>query len=1182
LLGVCALAQTPTGTVQGLVTDKTGAIIPNASVTVIRVATNEIRSTVSDSGGRYQIPFVSPGIYTIKVEAKGFRQSQQSGIQVSVTETRPVNFQLEVGTVSETVEVSAAAQSLDVDTSSVGQTIQSQLITELPDSGRNPFNFASLVPGVNTTGSASTPHIAGSRNGNNEQQIDGMTNILPENNIGNNSSAYQPVMDSVEEINVQTSVLPAEFGRFSGGTISLITKSGTNQLHGSFFEFVQNGTFDAVPFGTPGEINTSTKPDMNRYQTGGTIGGPIALPHLYNGRNKTFFFFDYEKSQETDGSSGTYSVPLTAWKSGDFTALYGSTTPYLYDPYTVAEDSNGNYVRTALIGDDGSYNKIPSKYLNTSASKVAQAVLAYYPTPNVSTTSGINNFTVASNSKSRYWHYDARIDHNVTKNWHSFLRWAQEYTYSEPVSAYASVKNGMGSPTGDGPTYGSALSISFNNTVTFSPTLLGEFRYGYSRGTAHRQAISTGFDVTTLGLPQSLQNEGSSNASIFPSFNFKGGYSTVGNGGWVPLKEDPLAQDFNGSIIKIAGTHSLKFGGEFRILRMNFFQYGYPTGYFYTDGSWTRYDPQVTTDNTGFSYADFLMGLSSTSSYIDNRPKTIQTSEYAAFYGEDNWKVTPKLTLNLGLRYDFEIPRIENNNQLTYWDPYESSPIGSVSAASGVTCTACSDLRGAMHLVNSSDSRYGRRQGPTQWHDFAPRIGFAYNPVEKLAIRGGAGIIFQPSAMQAGGTTGAAGVEGYSTSTSMDITNDNEHSTPLVNMEDPFPSYNVAHANSSTCRASASCVAGIDIGSEIYDSFFGSYRNPYSIQWSTTVQLALSRDIKLELGYMANRGLFLIDGDPGRSYDQLPTSYLSQGSSLLNTVANPFYDTIGSFPYAVSGSSLSSSTISANQLLRKWPQYNGVESYRKPGASSMYNALTIKLDKQFSHGFSYTISFTDGREYDDAASVVSYLGNTSQTYADQYNPKAEWSIGAQNINYMLAASFVYELPFGHGKLLFKNANDVANKIINGWQIVGIEKWDTGTPIMLGSVDNGTTAEAIFTQSQRPAWTGASSKLPVRTHSRWFNTSQFSTPAAYTIGNSPRTLSDVSNPGTQNTDITFMKNTAFGLNERCKVQLRLEMFNAFNHPILSNPDTTVTDSAFGSVSSYSNNSRRLQLAAKVSF
>jgi hypothetical protein len=915
----------------------------------------------------------------------------------------------------------------------------------------------------------------------------------------------------------------------------------------------------------------------------------------YNGRNKSFFFFDYEKSSETDGATGTYSVPQTAWAQGDFTGLFGSTKPVLYDPYTVAAtgtDASGNaiYTRQPLVGDDGSYNKLPNKYLISAASKVAQNVLGYFPTPTSS--NEYNNYSTAGSSPNDYWHYDARLDKDVTQKWHSFLRWSQQYGSSAPLNDYASVKGGVGSPSNwNGPMNTSALSISFNNTVTFSPTLLGEFRFGFSKSTQNRDAYSSGFDLTSLGLPASYSQEAAKNALVFPSFNFNGGFSPVGTDGWVVYQEDPTAQDYSASIVKIHNAHSLKAGGEYRDLRLNFFQYGDPAGYYSTDESWTRLNPQDSSDGTGFSFASFMMGLSNGggSSYITNSPKAISTSGYLAFYAQDDWKVSRKLTLNVGVRYDWEIPRVENSNQQSYFDPYSSSPLGSVTAADGVTCTACGSLRGQMVLVNSAAARWGRRQGPTQYNDFAPRFGFSYNPNSKLVLRGGAGLVFQPSAMQAAGTSGGSGMEGFSTQTNFATTFDNEQSAPVADLSNPFPSYNSPQAKQAGCLASASCVQGIDIGNGISESYFDSYRTPYSIQWNFNAQYAVRSDIKVEVGYMANRGLFLVDGDPGHSYDQLPTSYLSQGAALLNQVSNPFSgkictnaDTTGSCVVHLDGSGLSQSTVSANQLLRKYPQYGGINSFRKPGSDSMYNAFTLRVDKQYSHGLTFTLSFTDGREYDNAASPVSYLGNSSQTFADQYNPKAEWGIGAQNVSYDVAASFLYELPFGHGKAFLNSAGRGTNLLVNGWQFSGIENWTTGTPIVLGSVDNGTTKEAIFTQNQRPAWNGTTAKISAPSYRQWFNPMVFSTPAAYTIGNAPRALADVNNPSSQNIDLSLTKNTKFGPSDRGNVQFRLEAFNAFNHGALSGPDTGVRDGNFGTISSFANNARRLQIAAKVNF
>ena len=355
-------------------------------------------------------------------------------------------------------------------------------------------------------------------------------------------------------------------------------------------------------------------------------------------------------------------------------------------------------------------------------------------------------------------------------------------------------------------------------------------------------------------------------------------------------------------------------------------------------------------------------------------------------------------------------------------------------------------------------------------------------------------------------------------------------------------------------------------------SFFDSYRTPYSIQWNASVQYALPGSIKLELGYLANRGVFLINGDPGRPYDQLPTSDLALGPALLAQVPNPFYGIIN-----VPGSNLSQPTVQASQLLRKWPQYQNVSSFRKPGADSRYNAFTLRADKQFNQGLAFTFAFTDGRAYDNSASAVNYLGAASQTYADQYNPKAEWGLSAQNVSYQIAASFLYELPFGRGKPFLNSAGRGTNLLINGWQISGIENWATGTPIVLSSVDNGTTSSALNTFPQRPAWSGQSAKVSNPSSHQWFNPKVFSIPAPYTIGNAPRTLDNINNPNYQNLDASLAKSTRFG--ERYNLQLRLEMFNAFNHPLLSSPDANVKDGNFGRITGYSNSARRLQLGAK---
>jgi hypothetical protein len=527
--------------------------------------------------------------------------------------------------------------------------------------------------------------------------------------------------------------------------------------------------------------------------------------------------------------------------------------------------------------------------------------------------------------------------------------------------------------------------------------------------------------------------------------------------------------------------------------------------------------------------------------------------------------------------------------------------MGSVTAADGVVCPACGSLKGAMHIVGLAGDQWGDRQGPTQKNDFGPRAGLAWNATPKIAVRAGVGLVFQPSPMQAAGTTGGPGNEGFNTQTNFNPSFTNQDSMPVATLYSPdpnlsasakvpFSAYNTPQGHQSACVASSKCIAGIDLGSSISNSFFDSYRSPYSIQWNANVQFQMPFDIKVEVGYLGNKGLFLIDGDPGKPYDQLTTATLQEygctvgatSCSLQNQVANPFYGVIGTFPYTNTGTALgNSSTVTQGALLKQWPQYGGVYSYRKADSMSMYNAFTLRADKNMSHGLTFTFSFTDGKEYDNAASPVNYLGAASQTYADQYNPRAEWAIGAQNVQYDIAASFLYQLPFGKGRAFLNAGSDALDKVVGGWQLSGIETWSTGTPIVLGSVDNGTTAETYQSSfNQRPAWTGRTAKLHTQSYSQWFNPDVFSMPANFQIGNAPRALADVHNPNAQNLNFQLAKNLS--IMERFKVQVRMELFNALNHPCLGAPNTSLTSGQFGVVSGYANSQRQMQVAAKVSF
>jgi hypothetical protein len=1163
-------AQTPTGTIEGTVVDPQGAGVANATITITSNNTELSKKVTSDSAGRFELPFVNPGTYTLIVQATGFRIEKRDNVEVQISQTLPLSFTLALGKVSETVEVTADRGTVDTDTSSLNTVIQGRSIGDLPLNGRNPFSLAELVPTVSTIGDASTPHIGGSRNANNELQIDGMTNILPENNVGNNETAYQPIVDSVQEFSIQTSVLPADYGRFSGGSINLVTKAGGEKFHGSLFEFARNQIFDAPYYQF---VGIGTKPDLYRYQTGGTIGGPIP----FDRSKHSFFFFAYENSKFSNAASETDVVPQTAWASGDFSDLIPAgtdcnATPVkgcIYDPNTVAL-VGGQYVRQAFPG-----NIIPSDRL----SAVAGNVLKFYPAPNAGTFDPTNptatNLQVNGTTTDNYYHWDTRLDHDFGEKWHSFLRLSHWHEHSNPLSDYGNA----GSQGYNGPAYIAEWNSSFNNTITITPTLIAELRFGVARQVYRRTTVGEPFNLASLGFDSAYVATAGIDALVFPNFNLAQGYSGIGPNGYNHYYENPTVDDLTGSIVKIRGAHSIKLGAEFRKIFENFAQFGDPSGSFNVDQSWTQ---QIATGgvsgDTGNPFASMLLGEFA-SGDMDHRPSTAQASSYIALFAQDDYKLSRKLTLNLGLRWDVEIPRTERNNDLSYWDPSLPSPLQGQVAASP-TCPSCGNLMGAMVFVNTPGSQFGRRQAPTQKKDFAPRIGFAYNPVNKLVVRGGFGIVFAPSALQAAGTTGSPGIEGFSSQTNFSTTFTSQQTSPALCNAGLNPTCATLDNPAPTGFNLPKGVAGgaaTDIGSGISDSFFGSYRNPYSEQWNLNFQYALPQNTTVELGFLGNHGLFLIDGDPGRNYAQLPTSDLALGQQLLTSVPNPFYNII-----TTPGSALSQPMIQANQLLSPYPQYTGVQSYRKPQAESKYNAFTLKLDKRFSHGLTLLVALTGGKMEDNSASAVSYLGPSSQTYANEFDPRAEWSTSAQDVSRIFVVSYTYELPFGRGRAFLKNSNRIVNGLVGGWQQASIIQWDSGVPVLLTSIGNNT---GIGTFNQRPLWTGQDPKLSNKSNSEWFNTAVYSLPPNFVIGTAPRTMADVRNPGFTNFDISFFKNNRFGTDGRMNMQFRVEMFNAFNHPWFGTPDVNPGDGTkFGTITSMAGDysPRNIQLAAKFIF
>ena len=582
-------AQTPTGTIQGIVQDGSHAVVPGAKIVIINERTNETKELRTDGLGHYIVPFLLPGSYAVSAERAGFRTVREQNVKLDVGQNRSVNLVLEIGLTSQSVEVTASGTlaALDQNTSSVGQVIENKRITDLPLNGRSTFSLANLAPGINPTGNASTPGMGGGRNAINEIQIDGMTDIAPDANVGISDRVYEPPVDSVEEFSVQINGLAAEYGRFGGGVVNVATKSGTNHIHGTMYEFLRNSTMNANDFfaNRAGLGKGSTKSN----QFGGSVGAPVVIPHLYNGHNRTFFFADFEGTRNRTQSIYTGTVPLPAWRTGDLSSLRTAAGAPItvYDPLTATPDPSraGAYLRTAFPG-----NIIPASRMDP----VAVNAVKYYPQPNAQPTNvytNLSNYVNAGVDASQVNRADIRLDENWTDKFRTFARTSVSRNNGTRPNQYGN----LATPTGYGYGGGGVEQVSLDNTYTISPTVLLNFRYGLGRNVSYTTPFSSGIDLTTLGFPQSYAAVAARNDEIFPLMSFNGTLDSLGQAASSFLRSAALTHAVTGSLTKISSRHNLKVGGEFRKMLLNYDSFGNPSGNYAFNAAWTQQDPRSST-----------------------------------------------------------------------------------------------------------------------------------------------------------------------------------------------------------------------------------------------------------------------------------------------------------------------------------------------------------------------------------------------------------------------------------------------------------------------------------------------------------------------------------------------------------------------------------------------------------
>ena len=1147
-------AQTAAGSIVGIVRDHTGNVVPGAQVTVINRATNQSVSATTNSSGYYSFPLLQPALYQITVQAAGFKEFLQDNIQLDVAQTRNVDVGLDVGQVTESVTVTSAPPLLETQTSSLGEVIPNKSVLDLPLNGRNAYGFAALIPGVIAPyGFSQTAFdeyndqfisINGSRPNQNLFLLDGGMNSEP----AFTGPGYFPSVDLVEEYKVQTNNLGAEYSNTGGGIINVITKSGTNQIHGSAWWFFRHTDLSANDFFS-NEAGLA-RPHYQFSQFGGTIGGPII-------KDKTFFFFAYEGLRWVQSGSAVGTLPTQAQRNGDFSSTYNSAGQVIpiYDPFTTVPDPNnpGQYLRTQYPG-----NKIPASQINP----VALGMLSYLPLPNRpgDPVTGSNNYYTNYSSPIIENSFSIRFDHAITDKQKIFGRYSLNDTTQTRPNLYGSSSPNfvISSPTA-GNDFLRQQQATIDYTNPFKPNAILDLNSSYIRYFIGRRIPGYDVNPTVVGLPSYFTTLASQYTPCFPSVGVSGlgltlslgniGGGLMGGGCYTLGDVYPDLHEY-GSVTIVHGEHTFKTGGDFGIDWLATPRYE-PAGPSFNFGpNFTQGPNPVSSTNTGIGLASWLAGTGSGSS-SSGGPNQYLSSRYYGFYFQDDWRKTPKLTLNLGVRYDYAAPWVERFNRFTDWSSTATSPLqvaGLSNLTGGLTFPG-------VNGVSRSEFNPFRKE-------IVPRVGFSYAAHPDTTVRGGFGIFFAP--------LGGAGFNGYSVPNTGYLATTNwvgtlDGVTPFNTLTNPFPQGFVYPTGSTQ-----------GLATQLGQSVVGMQRSrpvSYAEQWNLDVQQQLGGQILLDIAYAGGRGVHLYgDYNP----DQLPDQYLSMGGVLNNQVANPFYNN----PLISSGG-LSSPTVAQSQLLRPFPQFTGVTLGNSSffGASA-YNALQVKVVRRFANGFSLLASYTWSKLMDNIpASETGFPGGSfgGTGIQDWDNLRAEWAVASFDTPQYFAFNGIYELPFGKGKR-FVNSNRVANLFVGGWQLNGITSLISGTPQEVFTASN-----TLFNYggSQRANWNGQNPSLSGKISKRlneYFDVSDFSQPAPFTYGNSPRMLGNLRSPGFIDTDLSGIKK--FPIYERITAEFRAEAFNLFNHPTFGPPDTTLGDGTTGIINSQVNLPRQIQIALKI--
>ena len=1239
-----ARAQEARGAITGTIRDASKGVVSGASVKITNVAMGTTVSVVTNSAGFFQALYLIPGTYQVVAENSGYKRYIREGIELRVNDTLEINIELEVGTMDQSITVTADTPTLETTTASMGKVVDSRRIAELPVGHGDPYALIGLAPGVTFTKSQrldrpfEPTHIVGyamdgTRSNRSDLTIDGAASTATAN-TGEVISTFVPPQDIVQEFKVQTATFDASLGNTEGGVTNLSIKSGTNQFHGT-------GSYSAFTPGTsandfydnrlPPLAGASERhiTDFYYHRFGGTVGGPVWVPKIYKGENRTFFMYGLEGIREArPRNNGTFTIPTQKMRSGDFSDLLAIGPQYqLYNPFSARAvgarvqrdpfrcDSAGNPLaplanKTQPAGTP--CNKIPAGLINPIARAFVDTYLPL-PTSAAAAADGLNNFQQPGlKERAIYYSHTIRLDHVFSDRHRTFGRASWYDRDSDYNNYYGNLATG---------TLFQFISRQgvIDHVYTLNATTVFNARYGYNRfiRVDNTNPENHGFDLASLGFPTSYTNLIPEDIRRFPRFNIEGYQGTGFGADFRPNDTHSIV----GQVNKTLGVHSLKFGAEFRAYRENSFPTGNnQSGEFTFNNTYTKgpEDNSSVPTQLGFSFAALLLGIPSTGS-INQPSNYAEQSTTLGLFVHNDWKVNSRLTLNLGLRWEAEGALTERYNRTVSGFDFnaaqaiEAAARAAFAAAQSNPNTATPEVtqfnvRGGLAFAGVNGESRGLYETPKK--NFMPRIGLAYKLDEKTVVRAGYGIFFGFLGQRRGDIVQS----GFSTTTPLVVTLNNGVSF-VETLSNPFQSGLAAIPGASQgAQTFLGRNLGTGVGGNPTPGFFNPKPlSPYMQRWQLGFQRELGHGFVADVSYVGNRGTHIeifrnINAVPNRFLTTNPTG---RDQALVNylsaNVPNPFAGMTQIDP------GMRGTNIARDRLLRPYPHFGDLWATTNEGYS-WYHSLQLGAEKRFSKGYTVAASYT----FSKFLEAIDLL--------NQGDPRPTEMISSEDRPHRLSVSGIYELPFGKGRPFLADAHPVASHFVSGWQVSAIYTLQSGPPLNFAfqgttplniayigdpkdlrlssdeqslvqwintglpgfvALRNGSTAVLVNGQLQWVDFNDPCKTNPscakVLASPIGFNRDPNFQPDRY-IRTFPARFGYLRGDIINNVDIGIMKKTFFG--EKKELQFRAELLNAFNHPLLFTTQVNLNpaQAAFGQVTAgtQENYPRRVQMTFKFLF